>query len=115
MPCVAHRCFIEGSCFEDGDLNPAPAGDFPGDFACQVCDSNGDAACSPADTNADCVARFEWTLLDGIPCDDYDETTHTDMCHNGACYGTFYDGSEGSAFRPLFLDCVCMDLNDCAL
>lgn len=88
-------CHIAGVCYADGDTNPAP-NDRPGDSACQVCRPLGGAACGMADESSDCVSRRLWILLDDVPCDDWDERTHTDTCHHGACYGTLYDGTQES-------------------
>ena len=63
------------------------------DGQCQVCRPTGSGFLIPG-TNA-VWNREDWNLVEkhGDPCTDHNPRTHTDTCVNGACFGTYYDGT----------------------
>ena len=116
MPTSHDRCFITKdptatnpavlvapACYLPGDTNPTPSNAVDGQ--CQVCRPTGSGFLIPG-TNA-VWNREDWNLAEkhGDPCNDLNPRTHTDTCVNGACFGTYYDGTT-DATRELVVNGV---------
>jgi hypothetical protein len=82
------------ACYSPGDVNPVPSNEVDGQ--CQVCRPTGSGYLIPG-TNAG-WNREDWNLVEknGNHCNDNNPRTHTDTCVNGACFGTYYDGTTAT-------------------
>ena len=87
FPLFGDRCFIDGACWDDGDV--APGG-------CLAC-------VSP-------VSQTTWTADDTQGCDDADACTSVDVCFGGECVGL--DANECNDDN-LCTDDFCTTLGGC--
>lgn len=80
---VSNTCRIDNQCFNNAERNPAND--------CQVCNA---------------TKPFEWSSIDGAPCDDSNACTEFDRCDKGTCVGSRIDHDhDGFESVPCGLDC----------